>query len=253
MERIRGRSALITGGASGIGKATARLFLEEGAFVTIADNNRGGLEVATDELGAFGPVHAVHGDVSRVEDAERMVAAAAERFGRLDTVVCAAGITSRSPISDLDEDEFDRVIAVNLKGVYTIVRAALPPLRDAGGGTIVTVGSEMAFAADPQAPVYNASKGAVVMFSKAVAVDLITDNIRVNCACPGMTATPLLEAEIVTSGDPEATRAEFANWAPIGRVADASEQARGILFLASEESSFAVGTTLLLDGGFTAR
>src|SRR5579863_6499788 len=161
MDRIRGRSALITGGASGIGKATARLFLEEGAFVTIADHNSGGLEATAEELGALGPVHTVHGDVSRVEDAERMAATAVRRFGRLDTVVCAAGITSRSPISDLSEDEFDRVIAVNLKGIYTIVRAAVPHLRDQGGGTIVTVGSEMAFVADPHAPAYNASKGGV--------------------------------------------------------------------------------------------
>ncbi len=118
---------------------------------------------------------------------------------------------------------------------------------------IVTVGSEMGFVADPNAPAYNASKGGVIMFTKSIALDLIGDNIRVNCICPGITQTPLLDAEIALSADPEATRAEFAEWAPIGRTADPAEQARGILFLAGSDSSFAVGTTLLLDGGYTAQ
>jgi NAD(P)-dependent dehydrogenase (short-subunit alcohol dehydrogenase family) len=253
MNRLAGKAALITGGASGIGRATARLFLEEGAQVTIADNNEPLLATTAAELGAVGSLHTVAGDVSSFADGERMVAAAVAAHGKLDVVVCAAGITSRSRISTLSEDEFDRVIGVNLKGMYTVIHAAIPRLRDQGGGVIVTVGSEMGFVADPNAPAYNASKGGVIMFTKSIAVDLIAENIRVNCACPGITQTPLLDAEVATSADPEATRAEFAQWAPIGRAADPVEQARGILFLASDESSFAVGTTLLLDGGYTAR
>ncbi len=253
MNRLQGKAALITGGASGIGKATARLFLEEGAKVTIGDNNRPMLEATAKELGEVGPLHAVDGDVANVEDGKRMVAEAAAAHGKLDIVVCAAGITSRARITTLSENEFDRVIGVNLKGLYTIIHAAIPLLKEQGGGTIVTVGSEMGFVADPNAPAYNASKGGVIMFTKSIALDLISENIRVNCLCPGITQTPLLDAEVATSPDPEATRAEFATWAPIGRTADPVEQARGILFLASDESSFAVGTTLLLDGGFTAR
>jgi NAD(P)-dependent dehydrogenase (short-subunit alcohol dehydrogenase family) len=253
MERLKGQAALITGGASGIGRATARLFLEEGARVTIADINRSLLEQTAAELGALGSVHAVVGDVSSGADGERMVSEAAAAHGGLDIVVCAAGITSRSRIAVLSEDEFDRIIAVNLKGMYTVIHAAVPRLMEQGGGVIVTVGSEMGFVADPNAPAYNASKGGVIMFTKSIAVDLIADNIRVNCLCPGITQTPLLDEEVATSPDPEATRAEFAQWAPIGRAADPVEQARGILFLASDESSFAVGTTLLLDGGFTSR
>lgn len=253
MNRLEGKAALITGGASGIGKATARLFLEEGAQVTIADINAPLLEATAGELGALGPLHVVAGDVASVADGERMVAEAAAAHGKLDVVVCAAGITSRSRIAALSEEEFDRVIGVNLKGMYTIVHAAVPRLKEQGGGVIVTVGSEMGFVADPNAPAYNASKGGVVMFTKSIAVDLIAEGIRVNCACPGITQTPLLDAEVAISADPEATRAEFAQWAPIGRAADPVEQARGILFLASDESSFAVGTTLLLDGGYTAK
>jgi NAD(P)-dependent dehydrogenase (short-subunit alcohol dehydrogenase family) len=253
MNRLSGRAALITGGASGIGKATARLFLEEGAQVTIADNNEHVLAATNRELSALGPLRSVVGNVSNVADGRQMVAEAVAAHRKLDIVVCAAGITSRSRIADLSEHEFDHVIAVNLKGIYTIVHAAVPHLREQGGGTIVTVGSEMGFVADPNAPAYNASKGGVIMFTKSIALDLIADNIRVNCLCPGITQTPLLDEEVATSADPEATRAEFAEWAPIGRTADPIEQARGILFLASDESSFAVGSTLLLDGGFTAR
>lgn len=251
--KLEGKSAFITGGASGIGRATAHLFLEHGAEVTIADNNAELLRRTAEELGSRGVIHAVVGDVASVADGTRMMEECVRASGRVDVVVCAAGIPSRSRIADLEEDEFDRVISVNLKGMYTIVRAALPYLRRQGGGTIVTVGSEMGFVADPNAPVYNASKGGVIMFTKAIALDLIGENIRVNCICPGITQTALLEAEVELSEDPEATRAEFATWAPIGRAADPAEQANGILFLASDDSSFAVGTTLLLDGGFTSK
>lgn len=253
MSRLAGKAALITGGASGIGKATARLFLEEGAQVTIADINAPLLAATAEELGPLGPLHGVAGDVASFADGERMVAEAAAAHGKLDIVVCAAGITSRARIADLSEREFDRVIGVNLKGMYTVIHAAVPRLEEQGGGVIVTVGSEMGFVADPNAPAYNASKGGVVMFTKSIAVDLIARNIRVNCLCPGITQTPLLDEEVATSADPEATRAEFAQWAPIGRAADPAEQARGALFLASDESSFAVGTTLVIDGGYTAK
>ena len=255
MSRFQGKSVLVTGGASGIGRATAQLFLDEGASVTIADINLPVLEATARELRDTGPLHAVLGDVASVADGERMVDEAVRAHGKLDIVVCAAGITSRARVSELSEEEFDRVIAVNLKGMYTVIRAAVPRLKEQGGGTIVTVGSEMGFVADRSSPspAYNASKGGAIMFSKAVALDLIKDNIRVNCLCPGITNTPLLEKEIQLSSDPEATRDEFAAWAPIGRMADPVEQARGILFLASEDSSFALGATLLLDGGFTAQ
>lgn len=251
--RLAGKSALITGGASGIGRATASLFLAEGAYVTIADRNADMLAATREALAPAGDIHTVHGDVSKVSDGQRMVAEAAKKFGRLDIVVCAAGITSRSRLVDLSEEEFDRVLAVNVKGMYAVIRPAVPRLIDQGGGTIVTVGSEMGVVADASSPVYNASKGAVIMFSKALALDLIAANIRVNCLCPGITDTPLLEEEIRASADPAATREEFGKWAPIGRSADPIEEARGILFLASDESSFAVGTALVLDGGFTSK
>jgi NAD(P)-dependent dehydrogenase (short-subunit alcohol dehydrogenase family) len=250
--RLDGKAALVTGGASGIGRATARLFLEEGASVAIADINRDLAEETAAELRSLGPVHVTVGDVSVMADGARMVAETVAAFGKLNVVVTAAGLPSRSRIADLPEEEFDRIIGVNLKGMYTVIHAAVPHLKQQGGGTIVTIGSEMGFVADSNAPAYNASKGGVIMFTKSIAIDLIADNIRVNSLCPGITQTPLLETEILTSPDPDATRAEFAAWAPIGRASEPVEQARGVLFLACEESSFAVGPTLLIDGGYTA-
>jgi NAD(P)-dependent dehydrogenase (short-subunit alcohol dehydrogenase family) len=253
MNRLEGKNALITGGASGIGLATARLFLEEGAGVTIGDINRDSLQTATADLESVGPVHGVHGDVSSMSDAARIVDEAASAHGGLDIVVTAAGVTSRSRLDRLSEEEWDRVIGINLKGVFTIVKAAAPKLKERGGGAIVTIGSEMGFVAEGQVPAYNASKGGVIMLTKSLALDLIADNIRVNSVCPGITQTPLLEEEMRIAEDPEATRLEFQTWAPIGRTSDPREQAYGVLFLASGEGSFAVGTTLLLDGGFTSQ
>jgi NAD(P)-dependent dehydrogenase (short-subunit alcohol dehydrogenase family) len=253
MHRLEGKRALITGGASGIGLATARLFLEEGARVTIGDINQDSLLKATQELRGVGPIHGVQGDVSIMSDAAQIVEEAASTHDGLDIVVCAAGITSRSRLERLTEAEWDRVIGVNLKGIFTVVKAAAPKLKERGGGAVVTIGSEMGFVAEGQVPAYNASKGGVIMLTKSLALDLIADNIRVNSVCPGITQTPLLEEEMNIAEDPVATRLEFQSWAPIGRMADPREQAYGVLFLASDEASFAVGTTLLLDGGFTSQ
>lgn len=252
--RLDGKSALITGGASGIGKATARLFLEEGARVTIADIDHDALEGAIAELVGVGDaIHSVRGDVRSFADAADMVQAAVARHGRLDILFCCAGIISVQPISSLSEEEWHRVIGTNLTGTFTMIKHAVPVMKAQGGGVIITTGSDMGIVGAPDAAAYNASKGGVVLFTRAIALDLIADNIRVNCLCPGITHTPLLEREADLSPDPAQRRRDWATVAPIGRVADPREIARGALFLASAESSFAVGSALLLDGGYTAR
>jgi NAD(P)-dependent dehydrogenase (short-subunit alcohol dehydrogenase family) len=250
--KLQGKSALISGGASGIGKAIAQLFLEQGAAVTICDINAKLLETTVDELAAFGPVAGVAGDVRSMAEAKRMVDAAVARQGGLDILVCNAAITSVMPIEMLEEAEWDAVLTTNLKGMFTLVKHAIAPMIARGGGKIVTLGSEMGIVAVPESPAYNASKGGVIMFTKSIALDLIRHNIRVNSLCPGVTRTPLLQAEVDNSLDPAATAAAQANWAPIKRIADAREIAQGALFLASDDSSFAVGSCLVLDGGFTA-
>ncbi|MDA8323577.1 MAG: SDR family NAD(P)-dependent oxidoreductase, partial [Actinomycetota bacterium] len=248
-----GRKALVSGGASGIGKAIAQLFLTEGASVLISDINDEGLAKAVAELSEYGTVAGVAGDVRSMADASRMVAETVGQFGGIDTLVCNAGITSVMPIQQLSEDEWDAVLGTNVKGMFTLIKSAIPHMIEGGGGTIVTLGSEMGIVAVPESPAYNASKGAVIMFTKSIAIDLIKHNIRVNALCPGITRTPLLQAEVDNSIDPAKTAAEQAAWAPILRVADPAEIAQGALFLASDASSFAVGSCLVLDGGFTAR
>lgn len=253
MGKLAGQVALITGGASGIGKAIAEVFLEEGARVVIGDVAKERLDDTVAELSAKGDIAGVSGDVRSMTDAGEMVAAAVGRHGRLDILVCNAGITSVMPIQELGEQEWDAVLTTNVKGMFTMVKHAVPQMIGQGGGKIITLGSEMGFVAVPESPAYNASKGAVIMFTKSIAIDLIRHNIRVNALCPGVTRTPLLQAEVDNSLDPEKTAAEQASWAPIMRVADAREIAKGALFLASDDSSFAVGSTLVLDGGFTAK
>ena len=168
MPKLQGKSALVSGGASGIGRAIAQLFLEHGAAVTIADVNATLLEETLAELAPLGPVSGVTGDVRSMADAGRMVEAAVSRQGGLDILVCNAGITSVMPIEQLEEAEWDAVLATNVKGMFTLVKHAIAPMIARGGGKIVTLGSEMGFVAVPESPAYNASKGAVIMFTKSI-------------------------------------------------------------------------------------
>lgn len=251
--KLTNKAALISGGASGIGRAIAEVFLEAGASVVISDINAPLLETTVKELSSLGPVDGVVGDVRSLADAAVMVDRTVELYGSLDVLVCNAGITSVMPIEQLEEDEWDAVLTTNVKGMYTLIKSAIPHMKAQGGGKIVTLGSEMGIVTVPESPAYCASKGAVIMFTKSIAIDLIRYNIRVNSLCPGITRTPLLQAEVDNSLDPAKTASEQASWAPIMRVADPREIAQGALFLASDESSFAVGSSLVLDGGFTAR
>jgi NAD(P)-dependent dehydrogenase (short-subunit alcohol dehydrogenase family) len=251
--RLANKAVLISGGASGIGRSIAEVFLGEGASVVISDINAAMLEETVLSLSTLGPVRGVVGDVRQMSAGAAMVQETVDTYGAIDILVCNAGITSIMPIEQLGEDEWDAVMNTNAKGMYTLVKAAVPFMKNQGGGKIVTLGSEMGIVAVPESPAYNASKGAVIMFTKSIAIDLIRYNIRVNSLCPGITQTPLLQAEVDNSINPAATAAAQAVWAPVMRVADPREIAQGALFLASDESSFAVGSCLVLDGGYTAR
>ena len=254
MGRVEGKVTLITGAGSGIGEACARLFADEGARVVVEDINGAAAErVAAAIRGAGGQAIAVEGDVSVAADADRMVAAAIDAFGRLDIVINNAAVQKVvASIELLEEADWDRVIDVNLKGGFLVSRAAIPHMKRQGSGVILFTGSEMGFIADPAIPAYVASKGGVHMLMKAMAAGLIQHGIRVNAFCPGETDTPLLQREIATSPDPAATKAAYDAWAPIGRMATPREQAAVALFLASDEASFVVGSTFVADGGFTA-
>ncbi len=254
MDRMLDKVVLVTGAGSGIGQACAELFAEEGGKVVVEDIDGDAAERVAEGIRASGSTAtAVQGDVSVAADARRMVDTAVSTWGRIDVVISNAGVQRVvESIELLTEEDWDRVIDVNLKGGFLVSKAAIPYMKAQGGGVILFTGSEMGFVADPVLPVYNASKGGLHMLMKSMAINLIKHNIRVNAFCPGETKTPLLQGEIDNSPDPEKTKAAYDAWAPIGRMANPREQAYVALFLASDESSFVVGSTYLADGGFTA-
>lgn len=254
-ERFTGRVAIVTGAASGIGAAAAALFAAEGASVVVSDIDGEGAErVAAGIVAAGGRAIAGVGDVAVAADVESIVRVALEAYGRVDVLFSNAGIPSLVPsFVDLTEEEWDRVIDVNLKGGFLMARAVVPHMIAAGSGSIVFTGSDMSFVGDPFLPAYNASKGGVLMLMRSLALSLVVHGIRVNAVCPGTTDTPLLDLELGRAPDPRARAAGNLVAAPIGRMATPEEVAMAALFLASDEASFIVGTALMVDGGATAR
>jgi NAD(P)-dependent dehydrogenase (short-subunit alcohol dehydrogenase family) len=251
MGTLDGRSALITGGSSGIGLASAELLLEEGAAVTITGRDHERLTRAVGDLSSHGSVRAVRGDVASESDAARMVRAAAEHGDGLDYVFCNAGIPGVAPIEDLTEELWDRVLDVNLKGTYLVIRAAVPHLKGRESSAIVTMGSEAGITGQPNLAAYCASKGAVVNMTRALALELIPHGIRVNCLCPGITNTPMCEEEANMAPDPAKVWKMWETWAPANRWADPGEQAKAVLYL-FRDATFMVGGVLVSDGGYTA-
>jgi NAD(P)-dependent dehydrogenase (short-subunit alcohol dehydrogenase family) len=250
--RLAGKVALITGAASGIGLESARLFAAEGARLLLADADaERGAAVARELAGSAGGAHFVRADVARAADVEGAVAEAERRFGALHVVFNNAGIF---PVGDglpeeTEEAVFDRVVAVNLKGVFFGCKYGVPALRRAGGGSIVNTASFVALMGAATAQIaYTASKGGVLAMTREIAVAHAREGIRANALCPGPVNTPLL-AELLA--DP-AARARRLVHVPMGRLAEAREVARAALFLASDESSYVNGATFVVDGGITA-
>ncbi len=250
MGALSGRVALVTGGASGIGRATALLFACEGAAVVVADLDevRAGAVVGDIES-AGGRALAVPCDVSRAEDCRRAVQAALATFGRLDVLFNNAGIIRRADVLGTTEEEWDRVMAVNVKSILLMSKEAVPVMAAQGGGSIVNTASGWGLVGGRNAVSYCASKGAVVNMTRAMALDHGAQGIRVNCICPGDTDTGMLRHEARQLGaDEEVFLAEAAH-RPLGRVGRPEEIAQAVLYLASDASSFVTGTALVVDGG----
>ena len=252
--RLSGRVALVTGGARGIGLATARAFLREGARVVVADRDAGAGEEAVVQLAAAAPADAVRfvdADVARSEDNARMVREAEEAFGALHVLFLNAGISEAADddAESTEEEVFDRTIAVNLKGVFLGCKHGIPALRRAGGGSVIATASFVAVmgAATPQLA-YTASKGGVLALARELAVVHAREGIRVNALCPGPLRTELLMKYL----DTEAKRQRRLVHVPLGRFGEAEEIAEAVVFLASDESSYVTGSTFLVDGGITA-
>ena len=247
--RLKDKVAIVTGAGMGIGRAIAGTFAREGARVVVADlDEDAGRESVARIEAQGGAACFVRTDVARAEDARRLVGVALETYGRLDVLVNSAGIYTRGDVVDTSLETWERVLAVNLTGVFLCCKAAIPAMRQAGGGAIVNISSSVGWVyAAPGIAAYAASKFGVTGLTKAMACDHLPDGIRVNCICPGPTDTPLLRA----SRPPDQFQA-FIEAQPIGRLGAAEEIAAAALFLASEEASFVTGVAMPVDGGQAA-
>ncbi len=247
---LNGKIALITGGASGIGRATALLFAKEGAAVAIADvNEADGRAVAQAIVQRGGRVLFERTDVTRAADCERVVQRIVGEFGGLHILFNNAGIIRRASVVELDEADWDHVMAVNVKSVFLMSKHAIPIMALAGGGSIINTASGWGLAGGPRAAVYCASKGAVVLLTKAMAIDHGAQQIRINCICPGDTDTPLLHDEAKQLGRPSEEFLTEAARRPLRRIGKPEDIAQAALYLASDASAFVTGTSLVADGG----
>jgi len=246
--RLKDKVALVTGAASGFGAGIAQLFVAEGAHVAAVDMNEEGAREVAAGLGKN--VIAIKCDVSSAADVQHAVDETRRRFGRLDIVVNNAGTTHvNKPMLDVTEAEFDRVFAVNVKSLFHMAKASVPVMREQGSGSILNIGSTAGLRPRPGLTWYNGSKGAVNLLTKAMAVELAPDKIRVNALAPVAGDTPLLPA-FMGSDTPE-IRAKFLATIPLGRFSKPSDIAAAALFLSSDEAEFFTGVVLEVDGGRT--
>ncbi len=251
MDSFEGRVSVVTGAAHGIGRATALAFGRAGASVVVSDHGESGALVAEDIRSAGGRAAFVRADVSSVEDVERLMREAEQQFGRIDCLFNNAGIEGEQALTaEASIENWHRVIAVNLSGVFYGMKFALPALLRAGGGVIVNNASVAGLVGFAGIPAYAASKGGVVQLTRSVALEYATQGIRVNCICPGVIDTPMVER--FTQGNAAAHQA-MAGMQPVGRMGRPEEIADTVLYLCSDAASFITGAVIPVDGGYVAR
>lgn len=245
MKRFEGKSVLITGGGSGIGLATVRQFMSEGAEVSVLDYQ------LTDELTATGcDTYTV--DVRHAQQVKQAVAEVARKKGGIDRLINNAGVEFVSKLEDTGEEDWDRVIETNLKGVFLVTKEVLPYLKESHG-SIVNTASQLAFVGSALFTAYTASKAAIINFTRSLAIELAKDEIRVNAICPGAIDTPLLNRQFADGQTgPQGSMADLIKMHPIGRLGRPEEIAKPILFLCSDDASFITGSALVADGGYTS-
>lgn len=246
---MEGRSGIVTGAGSGIGRATAQQLAQRGAAVAALDID---LAAARETVDGLENAVAVEADVASAASVDAAIATAIERLGRLDFVVNNAGINLMGTVAEMTEETYDRGMAVNLKSVFLASRAAWPHLVSNGGGAIVNVSSVGGLWAIPNNPVYCATKAGIILMSKGMALDGARDGIRVNAICPGFILTPMSQSFYEAQPDPEQARRDAAADAPLGRLGTPEDIARVICHLVSDEAAFVTGATHVVDGGLTS-
>lgn len=252
--RLRDKVCLITGAGAGIGRATAQLFAREGARILLADIDGETVEAVAEGTRRDGcEAVALEVDVSKGPEVQGMVERAVETFGRLDVLVNNAGIALAATVVETEEADWDRVMAVNLKSVFLACKYTIPVMRRQGGGAIVNMASNSANVGLRRRAAYVASKGAIAAMTRALALDHVGDGIRVNCVAPGTVDTAFFDGLYAAAEDPAALRRELAARQAMKRLGRPEEIATAVLYLACDESSFATGTMLTVDGGMTAQ
>jgi NAD(P)-dependent dehydrogenase (short-subunit alcohol dehydrogenase family) len=252
--RVKGKVTIITGGADGIGKETALLFGREGARLVIADYDSEKVAQIENLLKERGiESFFIKTDIRNSAEVQQMAELAIKRFGRIDILVNNAGAAGAVPVVELTEDNWDRIVDTNLKGVYLCCKYIIPKMIQGGGGVIVNMASVLAFIGRARASAYNAAKGGVVALTKNMALDYVANNIRINAVCTGFVDTDLVRRYVNASENPAKTYEELVQLHPMGRLAKPEEIAYSVLFLASDESSFITGSSLIIDGGYSAR
>ena len=249
--RLEGKVCIVTGAGSGIGRASAIRLAEEGARVTCVDLRGDAVRDTVEEIGdaAF----AVAADISRDEEVRGYTGGTVDRWGALDVVFNNAGVNLPTVFHEATDELIDRTLSVNLKGTIFGCRAAIPHMLKTGGGSIINTGSVNSLVSEPYLSIYAASKGAILMLSKGIALDYAKQNIRCNCLCPGWVDTPINYAHAEMLGGLEQVYATIDSFQPVGRPGDPREIANVVLFLASDESSFVTGSAVIADGGMTAQ
>ena len=251
--RLKGKVAIVTGGGSGIGRAIALALVAAGAKVAVLGRRRELLENVVKQVSeGGGEATAVIGDVARESDARKAADETEKAFGRIDVLVNNAGALSVSTIDSISEEEWDRVMATNLKGPFLMSRSVLPAMRRAGGGSIINVGSVLGLVAMRDRAAYCASKGGVTLLTKAMALDHAHEKIRVNCICPAIVETDLIRDLFSKTEEGRQTRDARMRTLPLGRFGKPADIAGLAVFLASEESSWMTGVAVPVDGGLTA-
>ena len=254
MKRFANKKVFISGGATGIGEAAVLLFAQQGAIVTIFDRDiENGEKCLQKVLDGGGRGIFISGNLIYPEEIEKAIDQSLKTYGGIDILINNAGVESPYSVHEMPIEEWDRVMAVNLRGMYLMAKAVIPIMKKSGGGAIVNTASISGLLGWPISAAYCASKGGVIQLTKQMAVDYAQDNIRVNCIAPGTTLTPLIERIFQQESEPEKAKQQISQMHPLGRFAQPEEIAQAILFLASEDASFITGAALPDDGGYTAK